>query len=163
MNINKTVTNGLISGLVMGITLFIAGAIFSRIIYGPQFAPEGKFDPEQLNAWYFIWTKILIGVFFGILFTLLYEGLPIKKRINNAFAGLKYGFFLWLAISLWNLSHPLIYGSINDKDQLFWLVYSLFGFLAYGFTLGYLYKRIIKKNTSNKNAMDFIDNHRNKR
>jgi len=152
MKINKIVKNGLISGLVMGITLFIAGAIFSRIIYGPQFAPEGKFDPEQLNAWYFIWTKILIGVFFGILFTLLYEGLPIKKRISSAFAGLKYGFLLWLAISLWNISHPLTYGSINDKDQLFWLVYSLFGFLAYGFTLGYLYKRIIKKNASNKNA-----------
>ena len=125
---------------------------FSRIIYGPQFAPEGKFDPEQLNAWYFIWTKILIEVFFGILFTLLYEGLPIKKRISSAFVGLKYGFLLWLAISLWNISHPLIYGSINDKDQLCWLVYSLFGFLAYGFTLGYLYKSIIKKNVSNKNA-----------
>ena len=152
MKITKTVTNGLISGLVMGITLFIAGAIFSRIIYGPQFAPEGKFDLEQLNAWYFIWTKILIGVFFGMLFTLLYEGLPIKKRIISVFAGLKYGFLFWLAISLWNLSHPLIYGSINNKDQLFWLVYSLFGFLAYGFTLGYLYKRAIKKNASNKNA-----------
>jgi hypothetical protein len=139
MKAKKIAKNGLISGFVMGITLFIAGAIFSRIIYGPQFAPEGKFDPEQLNAWYFIWTKVLIGLFFGLLFTLLYESLPIKERINSAFVGLKYGFLLWFAISLWNISHPLIYGSINDKDQLFWLVYSLFGFLAYGFTLGYLY------------------------
>ena len=152
MKINKIIKNGLISGFVMGITLFIAGAIFSRIIYGPQFAPEGKFDPEQLNAWYFIWTKILIGVFFGILFTLLYEGLPIKKRISSTFTGIKYGFLLWLAISLWNISHPLIYDSINDKDQLFWLVYSLFGFLAYGYTLGYLYKKKIKQNESDKNA-----------
>lgn len=53
MRIKKIITIGIISGLIMGITLFIAGAIFSRIIYGPQFAPSGKFEPEQLNAWYF--------------------------------------------------------------------------------------------------------------
>ncbi|MBE9509404.1 MAG: hypothetical protein IMY71_00890 [Bacteroidetes bacterium] len=148
MKIQKTITIGIISGLIMGITLFIAGAIFSRIIYGPQFAPSGKFEPEQLNALYFIWTKLLIGIFFGILFTLLYEKLPLSRRLSSALAGLKYGFFLWFAISIWNLSHPLIYGSINNKDQLFWLIYSLCGFLAYGYSLGYLYKRISKDKLS---------------
>jgi hypothetical protein len=144
MEIKKIITAGIISGLIMGITLFIAGAVFSRIIYGPQFAPAGKFEPEQLNAWYFIWTKLLIGIFFGILFILLYERLPLSKRLSNAFTGLKYGFLLWFAISLWDISHPLVYGSIDNKDQLFWLIYSLCGFLAYGYTLGYLYKRISK-------------------
>jgi len=118
-----------------------------QIVVHWQFAPSGKFEPEQLNAWYFIWTKLLIGIFFGILFTLLYERLPLSRRLSSAFTGLKYGFFLWFAISLWNLSHPLIYGSINNKDQLFWLIYSLCGFLAYGYALGYLYKRIGKKKT----------------
>jgi len=141
MKIRKIISIGMISGIVMGISLFIGGAIFSRIIYGPQFAPPGKFDPEQLNAWYFIWTKILIGIFFGILFTFLYEGLPLSKKPSNALTGLKHGFFLWLAISLWNISHPLIYGSFNNKNELFWLLYSLCGFLAYGYTAGYLYKR----------------------
>ncbi len=144
MKIKKIIAVGIISGLIMGITLFIGGAIFSRIIYGPQFAPPGKFEPEQLNAWYFIWTKLVIGVFFGILFTLLYESLPILKRLSGPLVGLKYGFLFWFVISLWNISHPLIYGSINNKDQLFWLLYSLCGFLAYGFSLGYIYKRISK-------------------
>lgn len=49
----------------MGASLFIGGATLSRIIYGPQFAPPGKFAPEQINAFYFIWTKLLIGLFFG--------------------------------------------------------------------------------------------------
>ncbi len=141
MKMKDVIKKGLISGAVMGITLFIAGAIFSRIIYGPQFAPEGKFEPEQLNAWYFIWTKMVIGLFFGVLFTLLYEGLPVKQRIGSALKGIKYGFLFWLVISLWNISHPLIYGSVNNKDQLFWLLYSMSGFLAFGFTLGYLYNR----------------------
>jgi hypothetical protein len=145
MKINQIIKTGMVSGIIMGVFLFIAGAIFSRIIYGPQFAPEGKFEPEQLNAWYFIWTKVLIGVFFGLLFTWLYEALPISKRLNSALSGLKYGFLFWLAITLWNISHPLIYGSINDKDQLFWIIYSLFGFLAYGYALGYLYKKKNKK------------------
>ena len=141
MGIKKSIVAGIVSGLVMGIVLFIAGAVFSRIIYGPQFAPPGKFEPEQLNAWYFIWTKLVIGMFFGVFFTLLYEGLPISKRIAGGLAGLKYGFLLWLAISLWNISHPLVYGSINNRDQLFWLVYSLWGFLAFGYTAGLFYKR----------------------
>jgi len=134
-------TIGLLSGLFMGTALFIGGAVFSRIIYGPQFAPSGKFEPEQLNAWYFIWTKLLIGMFFGLLFTILYEGLPLLKRVRSGLEGLFYGFLFWLAVSLWNISHPVIYGTINSKNQLFWLIYSLCGFLAYGYMLGRLYKR----------------------
>jgi len=141
MEYKRAIKAGIISGFVMGITLFIAGAIFSRIIYGPQFAPPGKFTAEQLNVWYFIWTKVLIGIFFGIIFTLLYEILPLSKRLHGAGQGLKYGFIFWLAISLWDISHPLIYGSFNNKDEIFWLLYSLSGFLAYGLSLGYLYKR----------------------
>ncbi|NOZ62465.1 MAG: hypothetical protein GXO74_12380 [Calditrichaeota bacterium] len=148
MEMGKAIKAGIISGLIMGITLFIAGAIFSRIIYGPQFAPPGKFEPEQLNAWYFIWTKLLIGIFFGVLFTFFYERLPISKRVTGGLSGLKYGFFFWLVISLWNISHPLIYGSIDNKDQLFWLLYSLCGFLAFGYTLGYFYKRNNKNQQS---------------
>jgi len=146
MSIKKILTAGIISGLVMGIVLFIAGAIFSRIIYGPQFAPPGKFEPEQLNPFYFIWTKLLIGVFFGILFTLIYEALPLTKRLKSGLNGLKYGFVFWLIISLWDISHPLVYGSGITKDRLFWLVYSLFGFLAFGYVLGSIYKRRQDKN-----------------
>ena len=61
MQMKKIIADGTISGLSMGAFLFIGGAILSRIIYGPQFAPPGKFEPEQINAFYFIWTKLLIG------------------------------------------------------------------------------------------------------
>jgi hypothetical protein len=126
---------------MMGIALFIVGAIASRIIYGPQFAPPGKFQPEQMNVWYFIWTKLVIGAFFGVLFTLLYEALPLSKRIYGVWKGVAYGFWFWLAISLWNLSHPLVYGSIEVSNQVFWLIYSLGGFLVYGGAMGYIHKK----------------------
>lgn len=142
MRLRRVIMIGLISGAVMGIALFIVGAIASRIIYGPQFAPPGKFEPEQINAWYFIWTKLLIGVFFGILFALLFEALPLSKRFDSAWKGILYGFWFWLAMSLWNLSHPLIYGSVEVQNQIFWLIYSLGGFLAYGGALGYTYKKL---------------------
>ena len=141
MDLKKAVRIGVISGLVMGIALFIGGAVFSRIIYGPQFAPPGKFKPEQLNPWYFIWTKILIGIFFGLLFTFVYQKMPFSKRFKSALQGLKYGFILWLVINLWDISHPLIYGTFDPKNELFWLLYSLVGFLAMGFTLGFLFKK----------------------
>jgi len=145
MEIRKIVVVGIIAGLIMGITLFISGAILARIIYGPQMAPAGKFEPSQLNPFYFIWTKLVIGIFFGILFTFIYEKLPLSNRIKGPAQGLKYAFFFWVVISLWNLSHPLMYESINYSNQLFWLLYTLFGFLSFGCILGIIYKRFEKR------------------
>ncbi len=141
MNFRRIMSIGIVSGISMTLGLFIGGAAFARLIYGPQFVPPGKFEAEQINPFYFFWTKAVIGVFFGILFTLFYELLPLAKRIRGAFQGLKYGFFFWLVLTAWDISHPLVYDSIQNKDQLFWTVYSLVGFLAYGFTAGGLYQR----------------------
>lgn len=145
MQLKKIFSAGIMSGIMMGIFLFIGGAIFARIIYGPQFTPPGKFKPEQINAFYFIWTKLLIGCFFGVLFTFIYEMLPLQTRMNGMLKGLVYGFVFWLVISLWNISHPLIYGTVNVPDQTFWLLYQLIGFLAFGATLGYIYKKRTKR------------------
>jgi hypothetical protein len=141
MKIKTTFINGTISGLVMGICLFVGGAVTARIIYGPQFVPPGKFEPEQINAFYFFWTKLVIGWIFGLLFTLVYEMLPLSKKMTGVLQGLTYGFIFWLVISLWSISHPLVYGTINVKDQVFWEIYELFGFLGFGATLGIIYKR----------------------
>ncbi|MDZ7385897.1 MAG: hypothetical protein ONB07_07205 [candidate division KSB1 bacterium] len=148
MQLRKPLAAGTISGLVMGISLFIGGAIFSRIIYGPQFAPPGKFRPEQLNAFYFLWTKLAIGWFFGSLFAFVCEMLPLKTRMIGIPRGLKYGFVFWVLISLWSLSHPLVYGTLNARDQTFWLLYQLVGFLTLGATLGSIYRTRAKRETT---------------
>lgn len=145
METKRIVVLGTIAGLIMGITLFISGAILARVIYGPEMAPAGKFEPSQLNPFYFIWTKLVIGIFFGILFTFLCEKLPLAKRIKGPTQGLKYAFIFWLVISLWNLSHPLMYESINYSNQLFWLLYTLLGLLSFGYVIGFKYKRLAKK------------------
>ncbi|MBN2200665.1 hypothetical protein JW777_01790 [bacterium] len=141
MNLKRTLSIGIPSGISMTLGLFIGGAVFAHIIYGPEFAPPGKFKAEQMNPFYFLWTKAAIGVFFGILFTLFYEVLPLSRKIRGAWQGMKYGFLFWLVLTAWDISHPLVYDSIRNDDQLFWLVYSLTGFLAYGLAAGYLYKR----------------------
>jgi hypothetical protein len=141
MQLKKIAVTGTVSGLTMGVFLFVGGAILSRIIYGPQFAPPGKFKAEQINAFYFIWTKLLIGWFFGLLFTFVYEMLPVRTKMNGILHGLEYGFVFWLVMSLWNISHPLVYGTVNIPDQTFWLLYQLVGYLALGAALGYIYKK----------------------
>lgn len=143
MSWKKILLFGIIAGLFFGIVLFIGGAITGMIVYGTQMAPEGKFSQDQMNAFYFIWTKVVIGIFFGIFFLFIYEKLPIAKRIKSITQGIIYGFIFWLVISLWNLSHPLIYESIDITNQLFWLLYTLWGFLAYGGIVGYFYKRFL--------------------
>jgi hypothetical protein len=67
--------------------------------------------------------------------------LPLQTKMSGILNGLKYGFVFWLLMSLWNISHPLVYGTVNVPDQTFWLLYQLVGYLAFGATLGYIYKK----------------------
>ena len=90
MGVRKAIVVGVLAGLVMGVSLFVVGGVASRVVYGPQMAPDGKFEPEQLNAWYFIWTKLVMGVFFGVLFALLYETLPLARRISSVLGRAQY-------------------------------------------------------------------------
>lgn len=142
MRLRTEVLAGGIAGTLMGLVLFAGGAVASRLIYGPQFAPDGKFEPSQINPFYFLWTKLLIGAVFGVLLSMIYANMPLSSRLVTARRGLKYGFLAWLVIWLWNISHPLVYGSIGGRDQLFWLVYSLFGFLGLGGALGLVRRRL---------------------
>jgi hypothetical protein len=147
MGLKKAVVVGLAAGLVMGLSLFIVGAIASYLVYGPQFAPAGKFRPEQLNAWYFFWTKLLIGAVFGVLLTVLYELLPLSRRITGVIGGFSYAACLWLVVYLWGLSHPLVYETVSVRDEVFWLVYTLGGFLGFGGALGFAYAREARRLT----------------
>lgn len=67
-----------------------------------------------------------------------------RKDKVSEYEGLKYGFGFWLLTTLWNLSHPLVYGSVNIPDQIFWILYQLVGFLGLGATLGYVSKRRVR-------------------
>jgi hypothetical protein len=148
MGIKKILIIGLIAGLFMGIALFLTGAITAYIIYGPQFAPPDKFSQQQMNAWYFFWTKLVIGCFFGIIFAFVYVKLYLPVIGGGCLKGLLYGFFLWFIISLWNISHPIIYGPLNIHDYLFWAIYMLGGFLVFGAALGYFYRKIFSNKTT---------------
>ena len=144
MNLKKFLLIGTIAGLVMGIALFLTGAIASIFVYGPQMAPEGKFEPSQMNPAYFLWTKLLIGWFFGLLFTSIYAKVQVIMPSKGILRGLFFAFALWLVISLWAISHPFVYetvAAVATRDQLFWHIYTLGGFLGYGATVGLLSRR----------------------
>ena len=143
MPIKRVLLAGIVAGILMGVALFVVGAIAARVVYGPGMAPEEKFEDEQMKAWYFIWTKLLIGVVFGVLFSVVVGVFPLRKQFAGAPLGLLAGFVFWFLISLWNLSHPLVYGPPPDRDSLFWLVYTLGGFLALGASLGLVHGRIV--------------------
>ncbi len=147
MPVRRAVLTGLLAGLAMGLALFLTGAVAAFVAYGPQMVPEGKFKPEQINAWYFFWTKLAIGAFFGMLLSLLYEALPLSRRISGTLQGLKYSFALWVVVYLWALSHPLVYDAglaALSRNQLFWMVYTLGGFLGLGAAFGWLRRRLYR-------------------
>jgi len=138
------IATGLIAGLAMGLALMITGAIAAYIIYGPQMAPEGKFEESQMNAAYFLWTKLVIGIFFGLLFTFIFGRVQAGFRAKGVWPGILYAVVLWFLISLWVISHPLVYegaAKVASRDQLFWHIYTLGGFLGYGLALGLLCRK----------------------
>jgi hypothetical protein len=142
---SRAILLGVVAGVAMALALFITGAVAARLVYGPQMVPEGKFTADQISAGYFLWTKILIGVFFGVLLSVLYELLPLAKRISRAREGLLYAFLLWLVVYLWGFSHPFVYElrwSI-DRNQVFWMVYTLGGFAGLGLAFGWLRTRLL--------------------
>ncbi|MCK4514434.1 MAG: hypothetical protein KAU31_04205, partial [Spirochaetaceae bacterium] len=55
--------------------------------------------------------------------------------------GLKYAFLLWVVIALWGFSHPLMYETLDVRNQVFWHIYTLGGFVGYGLAFGHAYKR----------------------
>ena len=146
MRLSKILFTGTIAGLVMGIALFLAGAIAAFFVYGPQLAPEGKFEPSQMNPIYFIWTKLLIGWFFGLLFTFIYAKIQTLLPSKGFFRALIFALVLWAVICLWGISHPFVYETIATRNQLFWHIYSLGGFLGYGAALGLLVRRADQPN-----------------
>lgn len=151
MSFKKILFTGTIAGLVMGIALFLTGAVAAFFVYGPQMAPEGKFEPSQMNPAYFLWTKLLIGWFFGLLFTFIYARVQAIMPAKGILRGLIFAFALWLVISLWAISHPLVYETVATRDQLFWHIYTLGGFLGYGAPVGLLNRnRAQPKNATSK-------------
>ena len=141
MSLRRILFTGTIAGLVMGIALFLTGAVAAYFVYGPQMAPEGKFEPSQMNPAYFIWTKLLIGWFFGLLFTFIYAKVQELLPSKGFLRALMFAVCLWFVISLWGISHPLVYETIATRNQLFWEVYTLGGFLGYGVALGLLTRK----------------------
>jgi uncharacterized membrane protein YeaQ/YmgE (transglycosylase-associated protein family) len=138
----KILFKGAASGLIMGIALFIMGAITARLIYGPQMMPDGKFEPEQINVLYFLWTKLVIGLFFGIIFTWIYSKFYSLISLPNVLKGLLFSFILWLIISMWDISHPLMFDKdFINKDRIFWTIYTLSSFLIYGVFIGLIYRK----------------------
>jgi hypothetical protein len=137
----KVLVTGIVAGLAMGLALMITGAIAAYVIYGPQMAPDGKFEQNQMNAVYFLWTKLVIGLCFGLLFTFVFGKIQAGLGSKGVWQGILYAVVLWFLISLWAISHPLVYegaAKVASKDQVFWHIYTLGGFLGYGLALGLL-------------------------
>jgi len=141
MNLKKILINGTAAGLAMGLALLLTGAIASYLLYGTWMAPLDKFGPSGMNTAYFLWTRLLIGWLFGILLTLVYAKVSLILAAKGVRRGLRFALAVWLVLSLWEISHPLVYerlANVFTYNRLFWNIYTLGGFLGYGFVLGLL-------------------------
>jgi hypothetical protein len=144
MNFRRILIVGTAAGLAMGLALLITGGVAAFFIYGRQMAPAGKFAAGQMNALYFLWTKLLIGWFFGLLFTFIYARVYAGLPARGVLRGLTFALVLWLLISLWAISHPLVYegmAAVATRDRLFWHIYTLGGFLGFGAVMGQLNRK----------------------
>ena len=146
----KVVILGSLVGLLMGFVLFLVGAILAMLFW--KGAPPGKFPEEMIppliyvlskigiqvklmSPAYFFSTKLgfgaLLGIFYGFIYSRFHYLLPTKR----IYKGLFFGLFLWFIAAF-----PILPIMLSLKKEVFWLLYTFSGLVAFGSIMGLGYK-----------------------
>ena len=136
----KALLAGAIAGFVDGIVSFMA-TYFGSPVLGLFSTP-----PELWTSGYFAMLWILgaqipynmfWGVIFGLAFAMVYDRIPKKGAMKGLIFAL---IFYWLLSNLRNAQIMWTYGGAGPWPAVqFWV--GFWASVAYGLTLGYLYKK----------------------
>jgi len=127
----KGIYPGAFAGLVFGLVAFsIVFLIYNQLLY-PSLIPDIGFLVGQLGTHLFfnmVWCAL-----FGMLFVRFYERIPSNGVLKGLIFSMVIYFFTTFRFGI----HALAYG------QIIWFIgpmLTIFGFIAFGIVLGYLYK-----------------------
>jgi hypothetical protein len=146
----KAVLLGIPVGFVMGLVLFMVGAILAMIFW--QGAPPGKFSEEMIppliylltklgiqvklvSPIYFLLTKLGFGIVLGAIYGLIYSRIAPLLPTKRIYRALLFGAGLWFVAAF-----PIFQITLAAKTDIFWQAYSFGGLFLFGLIFGILYK-----------------------
>ena len=129
-----------------GFLVWISSTIIASLTCGwlfnwvYQIPPIIWVSPEQMMSTQSLILSNIIGIFSGILFSLVYaffhKGIPgegIKKGVN-------YGFFLWLVGALSGMANMAIFMTIANTVIIYWIIQALVINIINGIIVAKIYK-----------------------
>lgn len=142
MDIKKGVVAGLLAGIAMVIAdMAVWGATQGYLMPLYQASAAVWKPMEPLSAWLAqMWAVTIVdGIIFGIVYSLLYNGIPGKNNLNK---GLNYGVILWLVGTVPGMGMTYFSMAVPTPIIASWLFGGLIDVLVMGAVLAVVYERM---------------------
>ncbi len=144
MDIKKGVVAGFLAGIAMVIAdMAVWGATQGYLLPLYQASAAVWKPMEPLSIWLAqMWAvTIADGILFGIVYSVLYNGIP-GKNINK---GLNYGVILWLVGNVPGMAVTYLMMAVPTPIVASWLFGGLIDVLVMGAVLAVVYERMNKQ------------------
>lgn len=142
MNVKKGVVAGFLAGIAMVIAdMAVWGATQGYLMPLYQASAAVWKPMEPLSAWLARYLSLLVaeGIIFGIVYSVLYNGIPGKNNLNR---GLNYGVILWLVGLVPGMAITYLMMAVPTPIIASWLFGGLIDLLVMGAVLAFVYERM---------------------
>jgi len=130
---------GIIAGLVAGIVILIVGMLSGSLLAVDYTKTPELWKPMTGNWWYnIIALDFLEGILYGIVFTLLYNGIPGKGWRK----GLNYGLILWVIATVPGMLMTYLTMTVPDTIVASWTFGGLITLVIVGPVIAVVHDRL---------------------
>ncbi|MCS4541620.1 MAG: hypothetical protein HY929_04770 [Euryarchaeota archaeon] len=130
---------GIIAGIAAGVVFLVVGMV-SGFIFSPEYAATPQLWKPMTGAWWYqiIALNFLEGILYGLIFSVLYNGIPGKgwKR------GLNFGLILWLVATVPGMSMTYLTMAVPNTIVLSWTIGGLISLVIAGPVITVVYEKI---------------------
>jgi len=130
---------GIIAGIVAGIIILIVGMISGYLFSADYAITPQLWKPMTGNWWYYMAAiDIIEGIIYGLVFTMLYDGLPGKGWMR----GLNYGLILWFVGTIPGMLMTYSTMAVPDTLVASWLFGGLISLAIAGSAIAVVYDKM---------------------
>ena len=142
MNVRKGVLAGFLAGIAMMIAdMAVWGATQGYLMPLYQASAAVWKNMEPLSSWLAWYLSLLVaeGILFGIVYSVLYNGIPGKNNLNK---GLNYGVILWFVGLVPGMAITYLMMAVPTPIIVSWLFGGLIDLLVMGAVLAFVYEKV---------------------
>jgi hypothetical protein len=130
---------GIISGIAAGVVILIVGMASGFLFSADYSSTPQLWKPMTGDWWYYmIALDLLEGILYGIVFTMLYNGIPGKGWRK----GLNYGIILWVVATIPGMLMTYLTMTVPDTIVVAWTFGGLIALILAGPAIAVVHDKI---------------------